>query len=55
MQASTQPCLFSLPADMDASGYVPVPVLLRELRSPGVSEAVLRHIVATDAKARPGG
>jgi RNA:NAD 2'-phosphotransferase (TPT1/KptA family) len=37
---------------MDASGFVPLPVLLQELRSPGVTEAIVRHIVATDSKGR---
>lgn len=37
---------------MDAAGFVPLPVLLRELRSPGVSEAAVRSIVAADSKGR---
>ncbi|EFN52361.1 hypothetical protein CHLNCDRAFT_138778 [Chlorella variabilis] len=37
---------------MDASGFVPLPVLLQELRSPGATEAVVRHVVASDLKGR---
>lgn len=37
---------------MDAAGWVPLPALLRRLQSPGATEAVVRQIVAADAKGR---
>lgn len=39
-------------AEMDASGFVPLPALLRELRAPGVTEELVRSIVAADSKGR---
>lgn len=39
-------------AEMDAAGFVPLPVLLRELRAPGADEAAVRAIVASDNKGR---
>ncbi len=40
-----------LSAEMGVGGFVPLPVILREL-GPGASEAVVRHIVAADCKVR---
>lgn len=37
-------------ADMDSSGWVPLPALVQHLRRPAATEAVIRQIVAADAK-----
>lgn len=39
-------------AEMDATGFVPLPVLLRRLQTPGTTEEAVRAIVASDAKGR---
>ena len=39
-------------AEVDAAGFVPLPVLLRELRAPGADEAAVCAIVASDNKGR---
>lgn len=40
------------PPDMDSSGWVPLPALVQHLRRPAATEAVIRQIVAADAKGR---
>ncbi|KAL4448973.1 hypothetical protein ABPG77_007690 [Micractinium sp. CCAP 211/92] len=40
------------PPEMDGSGWVPLPALIQHLRQPAATEAVIRRIVAADAKGR---
>lgn len=43
-------CTLHPTAEMDDSGWVPLPALMHRLRQPAATEAVIRQIVAADVK-----